>query len=379
MAGNVRIDRRLPENMQAQTGPGTDVQSKTAAPSYYDIAMLQRPVWEGWTIGSYFFFGGLSGGAYLLGRMAELFGGRQFRDVRKAGTTVALLASLPIAPLLIIDLGDRKRFHHMLRVFKPSSPMSLGSWVITGYSGAVGAAVLREYLRHHRGEPEGPSGRFADQSLALIANAAGIPLALMMTTYTGVLLSGTATPVWSRSKWLAPLFSASAIGNGAAAINLALQLMNRRRWPQPETVAQKAIAAVSTGAHTVETVLLAQYLTSLGRLNKPLTSGKQVKYIAASTGSFVASEVLKHLPLRGRARGWAKITASLLGMAGGYALKYGITEAGKTSAADPEQNRISSTPGAAPKYLHPSQSGQTGKLSSAKPLPRSIASPKTLG
>src|SRR5437870_13794814 len=93
-------------------------------PSYYDIALLQAPVWK-WEIASYFFFGGVSSGAYLISRLAERFGGGRYRDVARVGSYVALASFLPCPPLLIHDLGDPKRFHHMLRVWKPSSPMNL--------------------------------------------------------------------------------------------------------------------------------------------------------------------------------------------------------------------------------------------------------------
>src|SRR5205085_5334062 len=97
--------------------------SPGAKPGYYDVPMLKPPVWK-WEIAGYFFLGGLSAGAYLLARMAERFGGRKYRDVTRAGTAIAWGSMLPCTPLLIKDLGDPKRFHYMLRVFKPSSPMN---------------------------------------------------------------------------------------------------------------------------------------------------------------------------------------------------------------------------------------------------------------
>jgi len=118
-------------------------------PSYYDVSLLKRPVWK-WEIATYFFFGGLSSGAYAIARMAERFGGSRFRDVSRTGTYLAWLTFLPCPPLLILDLGDRKRFHHMLRIFKPSSPMSLGTWAIMGYSGMITTSVIRQWLRDHR-------------------------------------------------------------------------------------------------------------------------------------------------------------------------------------------------------------------------------------
>jgi hypothetical protein len=133
-------------------------QAPQQEPSYYDISMLKPPTW-GWEIASYFFLGGLSAGSYLLARMADRFGGQRSREVTKVGTTVAALAVAPCAPLLIADLGDPARFHHMLRVFKPWSPMNLGAWTLTGYSGAAALALLREWGGDARIPRSGPHWR----------------------------------------------------------------------------------------------------------------------------------------------------------------------------------------------------------------------------
>ena len=344
MAGKVSIDRRVPEENRIQTGAARDVQSKDTSPGYYDVSMLQAPVWEGWSIGSYFFLGGMSGGAYLMARMAEIFGGRAFDDVSKAGTTVAMLASLPCAPLLIADLGDPSRFHHMLRVFKPQSPMNLGTWVVTGYNAAAAGAVVREFLRTQHGEPKTIPSKVVDKSLAVITDAAGIPLALVMLCYTGVLLSGTATPLWVRNKWLAPLFAASAVGNGASGISLALALKRRNKWFSRESRGEKVLGRIETAAHVLETILLVRYLISLGPRAKPLLAGKHSAFTAAHIGGIIGSEILRHAPLNGRAGRWAKIIGSGLGIASGFALKYGILEAGHPSSKDPEQARLASRP-----------------------------------
>ena len=338
MPGNVQIDRRLPEDVRSQTGSGRDVQSKQNSPSYYNISMLQAPVWEGRYIGTYFWLGGLSGGAYLVGRMAEIFGGEKFRAVSRAGTTMAILADLPCAPLLIKDLGDPARFHHMLRVWKPESPMNFGTWVVTGFSSACAVGVMREWLRVY-GKPDSTPAKVADKSLAVITDLAGVPLALLMISYTGVLLSATATPVWTRNKWLAPLFAASGIGNGAAAISFALQFMKKIR-PRHLAAAEGALDKVQTAAHAAEMALRYQYLRSQGELSKPLTRGPYRAFMTANTACLIASEVLKHAPLTGPAKRRAKIAAAGLGMLGGLALKYGIMKAGTPSATDPEAARV---------------------------------------
>ena len=340
MPGHVEIDRRLPDELRAQTGSGADVQSKEQSPAYYDISMLQAPVWEGRLIGTYFWLGGLSGGAYLVARMSEIFGGEEFRDCSRAGTTVSMLADLPCAPLLIADLGDWRRFHHMLRVWKPHSPMNFGSWVVSGFSAACAGAVLRDWVHAAEGKPRSLPSKVADRTLAVITDMTGIPLALLMISYTGVLLSGTATPVWSRNKWLPPLFAASAIGNGASAISLAMQFM-KKVHPRRQDQIESALDKLESAAHVAELVLRRQYLRSLGQLNEPLTRGRQSRYMLANTACTIASEALRYAPLNGRARKWAKIGASALGVLGGLALKYGILEAGTTSANDPAAARYS--------------------------------------
>lgn len=97
-------------------------------PGYYGLPHRKRPTWH-WHIAWYFYLEGLPAGAFLLADLAALFGSDKLRPAVRAGRYAAFLAFLPCPPLLIADLGDPSRFHHMLRVFKPSSAMNLGTWV----------------------------------------------------------------------------------------------------------------------------------------------------------------------------------------------------------------------------------------------------------
>jgi formate-dependent nitrite reductase membrane component NrfD len=100
-----------------------------------------------------------------------------------------------LAPLLIADLGDPKRFLNMLRVFKPRSPMNLGAWTLTAYTGVSVLPVLREGLRGDRtSEERSIAANLLDGALIIACDAAGAPLALLLATYSGVLLSATSTP-----------------------------------------------------------------------------------------------------------------------------------------------------------------------------------------
>lgn len=307
--------------------------SPRAEHSYYDISMLKKPVWGG-EVATYFFLGGLSAGAYILARMAERFGGERHRAVTRAGTAIAALSVLPCAPLLITDLGDPKRFHHMLRVFKPRSPMNLGAWTLTAYSGTVAMAVLREWLRGERSDAERSLGaKVVDGTLLLLCDAAGVPLALLLAGYTGVLLSATSTPVWSKNPWLGALFSASALSTGASAIRLALA----RQGESGEVSAD--LESIHSITDLAEGLLLAGFLSSAGRLAKPLTEGEQSRALGAASLGVLLSEALRWLPLRGRPRRWAGVASSLLGLASGFALRWSMVHAGRSSASDPEAAR----------------------------------------
>jgi formate-dependent nitrite reductase membrane component NrfD len=333
-APHVTHDLRLPprEGTPPVPRPG---EVGAEQPSYYDTAMLKPPTWK-WEVASYFFLGGLSAGAYLLSRMAERFGGERYRDVRRAGTAVAALTVLPCAPLLIIDLGDPSRFHHMLRVFKPHSPMNLGAWTLTGYSGAAAAAVLRE-LRHSGDEAERSRlGKITDGVLLAVTDAAGVPLALLLAGYTGVLLSCTSTPVWSKNLWLGALFSASAMSTGSAAVGLLLEMLGA------STEQREAVGLVGSAAHLAEACTLAGYSTQAGSLAAPLTQGKQALPFWGSVAGMAVSEGLKRIAGRGRGGRWLRLASLAAGLAGGYALRWAFVHAGPPSGNDPQAARTMS-------------------------------------
>ncbi len=310
----------------------------TPEPSYYDVSPLKPPLWR-WEIAWYFYLGGLSAGAYAISRMAERFGGKEFRDISKVGSYVAMAAFLPCPPLLIADLGDPKRFHHMLRVFKPSSPMSLGTWAIVGYSGMAATQVVREYLRDEKALPAEKSklARMTGKTLLALHDAAGVPFALVVAGYTGVLLSCTANPLWSRSKWIGPLFTASALSTGAAAISLALP-------GNADSPSHRALEKIDTAAHLTEAACLAGFIKERGELAKPLTTGGQRHHLRLACAGIVVSEVLKHLPLPGKAGRFANKLAAAVGLATGLSLRWAFIYGGREAAKDAHLSRLSTRP-----------------------------------
>jgi len=169
--------------------------------SYHDLPLLKPPVWT-WEVPVYFFVGGAAGAAAVLGAAAQLTGGDE--DLIRDARWIALLGATLSAPLLIADLGRPERFLHMLRVFKPQSPMSVGVWTLTAFGGAAAGAVIL------------PWKPLKDLS-ALAAAATG----LVMATYTGVLLGVTAIPVWKEHADFLPIhFGASALGSAVSLLEL---------------------------------------------------------------------------------------------------------------------------------------------------------------
>jgi formate-dependent nitrite reductase membrane component NrfD len=338
---------RVPTSTPLTVGPGSGtVTSRPATPykqdprrepSYYDVPILKRPPWK-WEIAWYFYLGGLSAGAYTIARLAERAGGEKYREISRTGAYVSLLSFLPCPPLLIHDLGDPKRFHHMMRVFKPTSPMNLGTWGILGYSGMSAAEATRQWLLdkhppHKRSTPI----RKTNQALELAHDAAGIPFALLVAGYTGVLLSTSANPLWSKNKWLGPLFSSSAVATGAAATSLALSLTAKRGGKESS---HRALHKIDTVAHVAEAACLVGYLKEAGPKASPLTHGKMRHHLGIAIAGIVGGELLKLLPFRGTARRFTQALSALISLIGGFSLRWAIVHGGHQAADDPHLSRL---------------------------------------
>jgi len=184
---------------------------------YYGIPLLKEPAWT-WEIPLYFFVGGASGAAAVVGAIADYTGAdrkivRDARWIAAAGTVIS-------PALLIADLGRPERFLGMLRVFKPQSPMSVGVWTLMGFSAGASAAAFAEFLRGRYG-PSLPI-RVIEQAGQAMSMAFGLPF----SNYTGVLIGATAIPVWNNNVRELPIhFGMSGLG---AAVGL-LELMGNNK------------------------------------------------------------------------------------------------------------------------------------------------------
>src|SRR5437763_15942716 len=159
-----------------------DSRALQRAPGYTSGEVVKAPPWHGlveWDVA----FNGLTTGLFLVAALGELAAPAAFAPVARVAYPVALVLLLADLACLVLDLGDPLRFHHMLRVFKPSSPMSLGTWCLMVYSFPLTAAAALSLL---------PAGWPAVAWARTAAVILGLLPALGSAVYKGVLLSTNA-------------------------------------------------------------------------------------------------------------------------------------------------------------------------------------------
>jgi formate-dependent nitrite reductase membrane component NrfD len=305
--------------------------SPPAKAGYYDIPVIHGPHWK-WLITGYFYFGGVSGASAAVGGFSRLFGGASGAELARIATYVSFVSLLPCPVLLILDLGRPGRFLHMLRVFRTSSPMSIGSWGLTtfGLISAVATGLQLLDDRSSRGDRRA-ARRPAGDVLALFGALSG----LFVAGYTGVLLAATAVPIWSkRPALLGPLFLSSAMTSGAAAISAVAAGLERE-----EGGALARLRTLETLSTVAEESLLVMWIIALGPTAKPITEGRLgavVRHGAVGGGMVIPlaiSALLHHLPRRMRRP--ATLASAGLTLAGVFAVRSAVVLGGRLSADDP--------------------------------------------
>jgi len=292
--------------------PSSDAEGRDD-PTYFDRPALKRPVWK-WYVPAYFAVGGAAGAAAALGAAAQLADRRGLDGLIRRCRWVAATGGAVGTVLLIVDLGKPGRFLNMLRVFRPSSPMNIGSWVLaTVAPAAAGSAVLSR--------PGGITGLAGDLS-GLVSGTAGLPLA----GYTAVLVANTAVPVWQGARRTGPPLFVSSGMSAAASL---LQLM--KLTDQEERIVRR-FAVMGAAADLVSEIALEREAGRVDQVAKPLHEGRSGALLGASKALTAASLVLNLAPERWR---WKRVLAGILGALGAVAVKFGIMEAGAASAADP--------------------------------------------
>jgi hypothetical protein len=272
--------------------------------SYYGRPVIEKPTWT-WEVPWYLFAGGLAGGSAVLGWISTATGNRQ---LARRAWLIAFAGITASPPLLIADLGRPERFLNMLRVFKVTSPMSVGSWILASSGAAItlpaaAAALDRRWLAARLAEP--------------VAAALGMPLA----TYTGVLLANSVVPVWSEARRELPfVFGAGAAASAGAAATLVTP-------PRHAGPARR----LAIGAAVAELAAVELMEKRLGRTGEPYKSGRPQAFgraakalVAGGAGLLAAS---KRRPLR--------LAGAAMIFGGAICERWSVYSAGFPSAEDP--------------------------------------------
>jgi formate-dependent nitrite reductase membrane component NrfD len=295
-----------------------------AAPTYYDRPLLKKPHWEGSVI-TYLFLGGLMGGTGVLVALADEDGDDE--ALARNGRHLALALALVCPPVLISHLGRPERFLNMLRIFKIKSVMSMGVWGLVAFTAPSAAAAAAQLSR----DEKLPEAFDFLQGLAPrpFTNALQAALGSFIAGYTGVLLSATANPLWSSGKRHIPALCVASAFAGACAANTALLALGGGN-----ASTSRKLERLETIAGLAELGLLVAFRKHAGDAGKPMFEGTQGRKLRDLTmlGGIVAPALLSLVPGHSRLK---TLLSSALVLAGGYALRETLVEAGKTSADDP--------------------------------------------
>jgi len=193
------------------------LQERGSESGYANMPVTKVPGWYG-TIAWDALLNGMATGLFMAAAVSELAAPAIFTPVAKVAYPVALVLLLIDLGLLVLDLGDPLRFHHMLRVFKPRSPMSVGTWCLSIFSlpltAAAGLSLLAEV---------GMDFEWA----RILAVVVGLLPAFGSAAYKGVLLSTNAQPGWKDARWMGGYLTNSAVLIGCAELLVLSALMGQ--------------------------------------------------------------------------------------------------------------------------------------------------------
>jgi hypothetical protein len=279
----------------------------TTFTSYYGKPVISRPVWSATDIAGYLFVGGLAGSSSVLAAGAQL---TRRPVLARAGKLTALGGAAVAAVLLVHDLGRPARFVNMLRVFKPTSPMSVGSWLLAAYGPAAGAAAATDV-----------TGLFP--RAGALATATACLLGPAITTYTAVLIADTAVPAWHGGHRELPFVFAGSGANAAGGLGLLAA-------PVDQNAPARRLALVGGAVELAAFRWMEHRMGMVAETYRRGRAGWLTRAAEALTVAGLAGAVLgRHSRRACAASGGALVCASAL-------MRFGVFYAGLASADDPK-------------------------------------------
>jgi formate-dependent nitrite reductase membrane component NrfD len=281
--------------------------------TYYGRPLLKEPVWI-WAVPAYFYAGGAAGAAAALGAVAQIASRDELNGLIARCRRIATAGTIAGAALLIYDLGRPRRFLNMLRVFRPTSAMSVGSWLLAGASSlSAGSAMF---------ERSSGVGRRIGDIAGIGAGLFGLPV----SGYTAVLLSDTAVPLWQATRTSLPaLFVASSMSS-------AVSLLEFMELSETEDLIVRRLDLAAGAAELAAAALVQKQASEVPEVGRSLEEGVGATLWKLSTVLAAGGLALTLLPGESRTR---RVIGALVGTAGGIALRISVFHAGKSSALDP--------------------------------------------
>ncbi|HXS93601.1 MAG TPA: NrfD/PsrC family molybdoenzyme membrane anchor subunit [Candidatus Limnocylindrales bacterium] len=288
--------------------------SEGADVTYYDRPMLKQSVWSV-DIPIYYFLGGAAGAAMTLGAAVQL-ACRDCQELREFSSVchwTGVIGSTAGAAFLIHDLGRPSRFINMMRVFRPTSPMNMGSWILA----AAAPASIATGLFINRG---GFLGRVGE----LCGYISGV-FGTMLAGYTGVLVSNTAIPAWiAGRKWMPVLFISSGAASAASVLDLFYESPMAQRITLMYGTAARAMEIAA--AHQVE-----RAAAEVERVAEPFRRGGTAVLWKGAEVLTAASLVVSLLPAQSRR---TRQVAGVLGLLGSFTMRFAVHYVSNASARD---------------------------------------------
>jgi hypothetical protein len=306
---------------ESRTWSGTDGRSRQdrepgedhPGESYYGKPIINPPVWEELEIAGYLFTGGLSGASAILAAGADLTGRPALARGARLMATGAIMVSLGA---LVKDLGRPQRFLNMLRVFKPTSPMSVGVWILVGYAPLTAAAAASEVFGR---APR--TGRAAGLAAALLGSG--------VSTYTGALISNTAVPAWHEGRREMPILFAGSAASAAAGWGLVVA-------PSAESEPARRLAILGALVELGAGQALSRRLGMISEALDEGKAGKRMKIAKGLTAAGTIGAAALGAAVPERARRPLAIASGAALLAGSAFTRFGIFAGGMASARDPK-------------------------------------------
>jgi hypothetical protein len=269
--------------------------------------VIKEPTWT-WEIPCYFFTGGLAGASAGLAYLSELRGDSVLAR-RAWGTAMLGVSASPV--LLISDLGKPSRFLNMLRMFKVTSPMSVGSWILSISGTTTAIAAAHSWF-----------GLFP--RLSKLARPIAMLVGLPLSTYTAALVANTAVPVWHEARRTLPFVFGAGAGLSAGAAALIAT-------PPRDAGAARRLALVGVVAEMASKELMER---RLGAQGEPYKHGSAKKFGDVGRACLLVGTAL--LVRRGSASRGAAASAGTLLLTGALSARWSVFKAGFASVADPQ-------------------------------------------